>query len=177
MLKYYIIIFLSIILILPSCGTLKLAGDKTESEKEMSDKEYLEGYSKKLGIQLEGNENPLLIKTIAEWIGVPHKMGGCDKSGTDCSCLTRNLFTTVYNKSLDRSSSAQFENNCKTISKKELKEGDLVFFKISGGKISHVGLYIKDQKFVHASTKKGVIISDLNEAYYLKYFFSAGRVK
>lgn len=65
----------------------------------------------------------------------------------------------------------------KPIKKTELREGDLVFFKIKKGKISHVGIYLGQNKFAHASTKSGVTISDLSEPYYSKYFYQAGRIK
>lgn len=65
----------------------------------------------------------------------------------------------------------------KKVPKEELKDGDIVFFKINGNKISHVGIYIGDNKFIHASTKRGVVINDLNEVYYKKYFYTGGRIK
>lgn len=63
------------------------------------------------------------------------------------------------------------------IKKGELREGDLVFFKIKKGRISHVGIYLGQNKFAHASTQLGVTISDLTEPYYQKYFYQAGRIK
>ena len=65
----------------------------------------------------------------------------------------------------------------KTVSKSNLEEGDLLFFKIDGDKISHIGVYLQNNKFVHATTKKGVMIDDLDEAYYKKYYYKAGRLK
>ena len=59
----------------------------------------------------------------------------------------------------------------------DLKEGDLVFFNTNGKSISHVGVYLKNHKFVHASTKKGVMISDMNEPYFKQTYVSSGRVK
>ena len=59
----------------------------------------------------------------------------------------------------------------------KIKQGDLLFFKTNGNSISHVGVYLKNNKFVHASTSKGVMINDLEETYYKKYFYSAGRLK
>ena len=65
----------------------------------------------------------------------------------------------------------------KPIEKNELIEGDILFFKIKKGQISHVGVYLGNNKFAHASVQSGVIISDLNEDYYKKYFFKGGRVQ
>jgi lipoprotein Spr len=57
-----------------------------------------------------------------------------------------------------------------------MEEGDLVFFKIEGNQVSHIGVYLQNNKFVHATTKKGVIINDLDELYYKKYYFKSGRI-
>ena len=71
-----------------------------------------------------------------------------------------------------------YDKNCEKISKENLMEGDLVFFKTSKKRqrINHVGLYLKNNKFLHSSVKKGVIISDLTEPYYRNCFVGAGRV-
>ena len=58
----------------------------------------------------------------------------------------------------------------------ELQQGDIIFYKINGQKISHVGIYISKNHFVHASTSKGVMINSLDEPYYKKYYSGAGRV-
>lgn len=58
-----------------------------------------------------------------------------------------------------------------------MKEGDIVFFKIRQSEVSHVGLYLGNDKFIHSSTSNGVIISDLKEEYYQKYFWGGGRLK
>jgi lipoprotein Spr len=65
----------------------------------------------------------------------------------------------------------------KPIKKSALKEGDLVFFKIKQKRISHVGVYVGNNKFAHASVQNGVIISDLDEPYYKMYFYKGGRVE
>ena len=122
--------------------------------------------------------NKKLYKEVDEWLGVPYKYGGQSKKGTDCSGLVVEIYKEVYGIKLYRSSSEIYEKNCKKIKKSDLKEGDLVFFITSKNekKINHVGLYLKDDKFVHTSTKKGVIISELKEPYYESTFFDAGRV-
>lgn len=118
-----------------------------------------------------------LYEFIVEWYGVPYKYGECSKNGTDCSGFVNALYQKVYHKTLERQADEIFHKQCKPISKNDAREGDLVFFKIDSKKITHVGVYLKNNKFVHASTKKGVMISDLNEPYFQKYFFSFGRVK
>jgi len=138
-------------------------------------KKFYDSYSKKWGIQLEGNENKKMIESIDKWLGTPYKYGGMSKSGTDCSGFTKNVYKEACNLDLNRSAADQVKDVV-LIEKNKLRFGDLIFFKISGNKVSHVGIYINESKFVHASTKKGVTISDLNEAYYKKYFYKGGRV-
>jgi len=82
----------------------------------------------------------------------------------------------VYKKTISSSTKALVEET-KKIKDSDLKEGDLVFFNTDGKKISHVGVYLQNNKFVHASTKKGVMISDLNEPYFKKTYVHAARVK
>ncbi|MDQ3072215.1 MAG: C40 family peptidase [Bacteroidota bacterium] len=85
------------------------------------------------------------------------------------------VYKDVYDILLPRSSAEQYEKS-KKVKKESLQTGDLVFFKIEkGGKISHVGIYLGNNKFVHASTSKGVRIDDLETEYYRKTFLSGGR--
>ncbi|MDO7743749.1 MAG: NlpC/P60 family protein, partial [Pedobacter sp.] len=60
--------------------------------------------------------------------------------------------------------------------KDELKEGDLVFFKIKSTRITHIGIYLGDDRFAHASSSRGVVISNLNEPYYSRFFYKGGRI-
>jgi lipoprotein Spr len=115
--------------------------------------------------------NPL-YNFIATWYGVPYSYGSCSRKGVDCSCFVNLVYQEVFHLSLPRSSGEMFEK-CKKISKKNLTEGDLVFFNTSGKKSSHVGIYLKNDKFVHASSKKGVMISSLSEEYFHKSFCGA----
>ena len=132
-------------------------------------------YSKKLGVNLKGTENKKLIETMTTWLGVPYKYGGDNKAGCDCSGLVKSIFKEVYNKDLFRSAMDQMKN-VRVIIRSELAIGDLVFFKTIGDKVSHVGIYIGENKFIHASSTRGVVINSLEEAYYKKCFFAGGRV-
>ena len=131
-----------------------------------------------LGINIDANDNILLLSELASWVGVPYKHANNDKSGTDCSGLSFAVFKKLYNKNLERSSDGQFIKNCVKVNKKSIRQGDLLFFAINDKrKISHVGIYLKNDKFIHASSLRGVVISDLNDDYYRKYFYAAGRVR
>ncbi len=130
----------------------------------------------KLGLSDKEVKNSKLFLFINDWYGAPYKYGGCQKTGIDCSCFTDNLFQNVYGKKLGRTT-GEIYKECEKINLNKLIEGDLVFFITNGRSISHVGVYLRNNKFVHSSTTKGVIISDLNETYYKKCFYTAAKVK
>ena len=131
-------------------------------------------YSLLLDTEVETVSNLELFKLIDDWFGTRYRMGGTTKSGIDCSALMQVLFTSVYSLSLPRTAREQY-GQCTKIDKSELKEGDLVFFNTTGG-VSHVGMYLSNNKFVHAGSSTGVTIADLNEEYWSKRFISAGRI-
>ncbi|MDT8413172.1 MAG: NlpC/P60 family protein [Vicingaceae bacterium] len=117
-----------------------------------------------------------LYAFIDEWVGVKYKYGGTTKKGVDCSGFTNLLYNNVFKKELPRSSS-DIAAVAKSVSKKELSEGDFVFFSIRSNKVDHVGIYLANNRFVHASTSKGVIISNLEHPYYAKHFKTGGRLE
>ena len=87
------------------------------------------------------------------------------------------VYQEVYGIKLNRNSAKILEQNCRPIDLDDLREGDLVFFFTSDEeRISHVGIYLKDNKFVHASSSRGVVVDDLRQNYYATHFHSAGRV-
>lgn len=131
----------------------------------------------RLGIDIGLEDNHRLYVNAAEWIGTPYRAGGDTKRGTDCSGLVSQLYKKVYRTRLSRSTDGQLKESHK-ISRRNLREGDLVFFtsRNSRKKVAHVGIYLKDGKFVHASTSQGVIVSSLNEKYYTQYWLCGGRV-
>ncbi len=134
-------------------------------------------YSSRLGLPLEGHENRSLILAVDEWLGTPYKWGGCTKNGVDCSCFVRDVYRKVYGIELKRTSRAMYYEDLIPIGKRSLQEGDILFFKTRGNRISHVGIFLKDDKFAHASLSDGVTISDLNHPYYQKRFCAGGRVE
>lgn len=119
---------------------------------------------------------PYLYQKVYEWIGTSYCYAGNTKNGIDCSGFVSEMYKQVYCRQL-LGSAASIWTTTDKVKKEELQEGDMVFFKIRKGHISHIGVYLGKNKFAHASTKLGVIISDLNEPYYKKYYFSGGRLK
>jgi len=173
----YVLICLSS-LWLSSCHNRQQLGSsgKMPAESRSKTSALQKTYASLLGIQLDEITNIQLYAFIDDWTGTPYHYGGKTKEGIDCSGFTEVLYKTVFDKTITGSSRDLFEQ-CKVIDKEDLKEGDLLFFKIESEKVSHVGIYLANNKFVHATVKKGVMISDLGEAYYTKYYYKAGRLK
>ncbi len=117
--------------------------------------------------------NTRLIQEIEGWIGTPYKYGGESRRGADCSGFVKAVYLEVFGISLPRTSQAMLEGST-GINPDQLKPGDLVFFEISK-KNYHVGIYVGERKFAHASEKKGVIYSSMDDPYYQKTFIKAGR--
>jgi hypothetical protein len=141
-----------------------------------SEADFYNSFSLRFGYRLNGDENPLLINEIAGWLGTPYRYGGDSKEGIDCSAFALNVYREVYGIDLDRMT-INMSQRAQRINKQHLREGDLVFFRINQQRISHVGIYISNNKFAHASTRLGVIISDMNEEYYSRRFAFAGRIR
>jgi len=139
--------------------------------------------SNRLGIKLNNKdkEDHKYMRLYAEaslWIGVPYRYGGTSRSGVDCSGLTYNIYQKVYRKKLPRSTSDLEKKGIKKISKHQLQPGDLIFFATSNSnKITHVGMYLKDNKFIHASSSRGVVVNDLDEKYYKRTWKKCGKVR
>lgn len=152
---------------------LSVFGTSCSSQKKVTEKN-----KEIIIVEKHKVKNSSLYDEATSWLGAPYKYGGQSKSGTDCSGMVVEIFKKVYGVKLYRSSYEIFEKNCKPIKKKELREGDLVFFITSskGKRINHVGIYLYDDHFIHASTSRGVIISRLSEPYYVRTFKDAGRV-
>jgi cell wall-associated NlpC family hydrolase len=132
-------------------------------------------YAIVLDATVETLTNVNLLKSIDEWWGTDYCMGGSTKNCIDCSAFTQMMMQTVYKVTVPRTAQAQYKLS-KQINLKDLNEGDLVFFKTNGGQnITHVGIYILNNKFVHASTSKGVMVSDLNDIYWRPRYKGAGR--
>ncbi len=117
--------------------------------------------------------NLKLFSLIDEWFGTPYRYGGSTKTGIDCSAFMQTLYAGLYGITLPRVAKDQHKT-AKAISRTEIREGDLVFFNTTGG-VSHVGMYLQNNKFVHAASG-GVMISDLYDEYWMKRFIGVGRI-
>ena len=116
-----------------------------------------------------------LISTASKYKGIKYVYGGTTTSGFDCSGYTQYVFKQL-GISIPRTSSGQYSQG-KSVAKANLQVGDLVFFNTSGRGVSHVGIYVGNQKFIHASTSQGVTVTNLNDPYYWgKRYIGARRV-
>jgi lipoprotein Spr len=130
-------------------------------------------YALLLDTEVEQISNLSLFQTIDEWIGTRYRLGGTTKNGIDCSALMQTICSTVFGVTIPRTAREQYAAS-KKISRTEIREGDLIFFNTIGG-VSHVGMYLQNNKFVHASSG-GVTISDMYEDYWMRKFIGVGRI-
>lgn len=135
-------------------------------------------YAPLLNVGPEQLTNYTLLATIDQWWGTRYCYGGETGDCIDCSAYTQTLFSNVYNLHIPRVAQDQYDSTAR-VSEDELTEGDLVFFHTSGRgrSITHVGVYITNNKFTHASTSNGVEIADLTDPYWKQRYRGAGKVK
>lgn len=116
-----------------------------------------------------------LYQQYQEWHGTPYAWGGMSKRGVDCSGFVYVTLREQFGTQIPRTTAQQVQTG-NYISDSELAAGDLVFFK-TGSKARHVGIYVEDGKFLHASTSHGVIISRLDNVYWKKHYWHARRIR
>lgn len=132
-------------------------------------------YASLLGTDASEIQNLELFDFIDDWYGTRYRLGGTTKSGIDCSALVQLLFSSLYSVPVPRTSKEQYKFS-KRISLTELQEGDLLFYHTRGRGVSHVGVYLSNNKFLHAASSGGVMISDMYDPYFVKRFIGAGRI-
>jgi len=159
---YSFLIILSIALVLPSCGSKKYTVRSDSKAAKAAD-------------AMANLKSKSLYKFITDWIGVKYRFGGLDKGGIDCSGFAFLLEKEIYGVTLPRISRDQ-ANFARKKNYGALEEGDLVFFSFGGGNVDHVGVYLNNGFFVHASTNIGVIVDDLSLPAYQKALVKTGTV-
>jgi murein DD-endopeptidase / murein LD-carboxypeptidase len=147
------------------------SAEKAPDEQDGLIKEY---FSQIMGVALSTTSNVKLFQFVYDWVGTPYHFGGDSRKGIDCSAFTKELYSNVFNLTIKRNSRDIF-SMVSPVRKDELQEGDLVFFKIHSRSISHVGIYLGNNKFAHASSR-GVAINSLDDGYYSRYFYKGGRL-
>lgn len=120
------------------------------------------------------SDNQDLYQFYNEWEGTPYRLGGTKKSGIDCSAFVQKAFVEAYKMSLPRTTRQQSKQGVE-MSWSDAQQGDLVFFKTKRSTY-HVGIYLGNKQFMHASTSKGVIISRIDNPYWASKFWQVRRV-
>ena len=162
-----------------NCGWFKVKYDGKTGYMRSDYMEIISGYqsavSRTVSSQTKETGNKLVDFALG-YVGSRYVYGGASPSGFDCSGFTSYVYKN-FGYSLSRTATQQYNNNGYTVSKSELIPGDLVFFSSNGKYITHVGIYIGEDEFVHASTSSaGVIISRLDSTYYTRAWYGAKRV-
>jgi cell wall-associated NlpC family hydrolase len=168
--KYFYAYFIIIILLLFSgCSTRGISpAPKTPVAKAPITKTPT---SKETSSSLKAK----LYAQYREWKGVRYRIGGLSKSGIDCSGFAYLTFRSKLGITLPRSTRQQARLGS-FVKKKNLQTGDLLFFK-TGVTTRHVGIYLEKHRFLHASTSKGVIISNLDDDYWKSHYWQAKRIR
>jgi cell wall-associated NlpC family hydrolase len=152
-----------------------------ENDKKPDAKEVVSVTSGTRDFRKEKNEalKPLdqskMMREISKFMGVPYVHGGSGTDGMDCSGYTMTVYKNAVGKMLPRSSAEQSKLG-RPVELSELKFGDLIFFNTTGESASHVGIYLGDDLFAHASVSFGVTISSLQSSYFAKRFETARRI-
>lgn len=156
------------------------SGRKTVSPqrnvKEITLEEFAGG-NRRINEGAPSGDAAAVIAEAHRWLGTPYVYGGTTRRGIDCSALIMNVYRSGCNLKLPRTAAAQRQYSAK-IKREELIPGDLVFFTSRRNRngVAHVGLYIGDNRIIHASSSRGVIISRLSEDYFRRHYHSAGRI-
>lgn len=154
-------------LILLLCLALSLAACGSTPRKQVSAAVF----------NTPGKQSPqqtALSRHYKTWINTPYKLGGLNKSGIDCSGFVHVTYRDVFNRKLPRSTKLLAKTG-KAITQKNLKFGDLVFFR-TGRSQRHVGIYINNGEFIHASSSRGVMQSSLRSNYWSQHYWKAKRI-
>jgi lipoprotein Spr len=126
-----------------------------------------------MDVEVESLKNRRLYEYIGEWWGTPYRLGGSGRSGIDCSAFVQGLQSEVYGQKVPRVTGDQ-QKACRPVSESDRREGDILFFRTGEG-VMHVGVYLQNHRFVHASTSRGVVIDDIRSDYWRKAYRGTGR--
>lgn len=155
-------VLMAVLLMAASCAS----HSKPSAVSPLSEKTSLQNDSRKT--------EKSLWDAYIRWKGTKHKMGGTDENGVDCSGFVQAVYGDVFDMDLPRTTEDQLRQGI-PVSRSALQAGDLVFFRPPGYP-RHVGIYLGNNQFVHASKTQGVTISRIAPHYWGKYYWTARRV-
>jgi len=162
------LLILTIFSLLQGCSSNKLSQNQNHKRVHQNPikKEYLTDT-----LQIRQAK---LLETYQQWQGTPYRLGGNSAKGIDCSAFVQKVYYDNFAKNLPRTTKSQAVLG-QAVSQKQVTIGDLLFFKIDSN-TRHVGIYIGDEQFLHASSSKGVIISDISITYWQKHYWQTRRL-
>ena len=150
--------------------------DPTSLIEEITDP-VIEKYAEMISLEPSDISNYPLYRFIDKWYGTRYRWGGKGRRGIDCSAFSQKLYSNVYKTELLRTSRQQHRHCERFRDKDQAEEGDLIFFRVNRIRISHVGIYLANGYFVHASRSHGVMISNLEDTYWRRRYAGCGRVE
>ncbi len=158
-----LLLVLTVLLLLSGCSSKKVSKPTYKAKKTATKTKYTGNWI-----------NRALSKEYAKWDGTPYKYGGTSLKGIDCSSLMQILYRDAFSLKIPRTTANQAKIGYQ-IKKNSSREGDLVFFK-TGYNTRHSGIIVEKGKFIHTSTKYGVMISSLNNPYWKSKYWQTRRV-
>lgn len=160
------------------CITLQLAACVSTGVNRASSAKVSLGEEQRIGDELAETAptalHARLLEQYNEWKGTPYRLGGVDKSGIDCSGFVQVTYRTKAGLRLPRTTELQSVSGV-PVAQSTLQTGDLVFFNINQ-RTRHVGIYLRDDHFLHASKSRGVMISDLSNPYWQAHYWKSKRL-
>ena len=168
----YILYTLIIVLLFTGCS--RRPPSKPHTKNTSHTKVIKQSHAQKQNSHTVNSTLSRLYTQHKGWKGTPYRYGGLSKKGIDCSGFIYQTFNSLFNIKLPRSTSEQVAQG-KRVYKNQLHAGDLVFFK-TGRKLRHVGIYLEKGKFLHASSSKGVMISNIHTKYWKNSYWQARRI-
>lgn len=154
------------------------SGASVKSNKHAKDTAPTTSVDLRKDLQMVHGVRRAIVEEALSWQGTPYRYADATKGeGTDCSGMVLRVYERVAEIKLPRNSAKQ-EEYCDKVKERDVRPGDLVFFATGSdrGKVSHVGLMIDGQHMIHASSKKGVVISDITTPYYSDRLIGFGKV-
>jgi probable lipoprotein NlpC len=175
-LRNFFLTFIIILIFVPASSFAENGTNSPDTLLQKPNDSLFSHISNVLGVEVDSTSDINFLQYVTSWLGTPYRYGSSSRSGIDCSGFVTNVFNEIYNISLSRSSAAMI-NDVSKVKKDELQIGDILFFKIRKGRISHVGIYLGNGKFIHSSLSSGVRVDSLDHEYYRKRFYAGGRVE
>ncbi|MGA2296536.1 MAG: C40 family peptidase [FCB group bacterium] len=118
-----------------------------------------------------------IMQVIMDWVGTPYRFGSRSRLAIDCSAFTQSIFREAVDVNLPRTAREQYNVGMRIPNRNDLQFGDLIFFHTYSRKFaSHVGIYLGDDLFAHASSRYGVTVSSLESTYYKEHFIGGRRI-